>query len=136
MSLPVTRSQLLQPAFDYIVLRDNDEAQRFLPLKKHAIHNSRSSRNQNDRRHNKRQRPETSSRLSGGFVSELSKLLRDTAAAGHAKREVAVEFVSNQAPQAAHLLDAFYVQTGIPAQFTQPVRAVPKIIMRLLVQAE
>jgi hypothetical protein len=69
-------------------------------------------------------------------VPEFSEALRRASRASHAKREIAVEFVCDQAPEAAHLPDAFDDEAGIAAQFRQPMRAVPKIIVRLFVQAE
>ena len=66
-------------------------------------------------------------------MAQFSEFLRRATDAGHVEREIAVKFVSDQAPEAADLLDMVDDEPGLAAQLAQPVRAVPKVVMGLFV---
>src|SRR5206468_5980960 len=109
------------------------ETEGFFAIKEDPIHRSRNSGYYDNRGGHDRQYPNARPRPPGRLIAKFAELLCRAANAGHMEREIAVQFMSQQAPQTAHLLYMFDDQSGFTAQLPQTVRRIAKIIVRLFV---
>src|SRR5438876_2032969 len=112
------------------------KTESFFAIKEDPIHRSRNSGYYDNRGGHDRQYPKARPRPTGRLIAKFAELPCRAANAGHMEREIAVQFMSQQAPQTAHLLYMFDDQSGFTAQLPQTVRRIAKIIVRLFVQAE
>src|SRR5213593_628799 len=91
---------------DFVAGYDH-ETESFLAIKKDPVHESRGRCDSNNSRHNERQCPKTRSVLGRELMAELAELLCCPPDAGHTERKIAVQFMCQQAPQTADLLNMF-----------------------------
>src|SRR5881296_1928273 len=91
---------------DFVAGHDH-ETESFLAIKKDPVHESRGRCDSNNSRHNERQCPKTRSVLGRELMAELAELLCCPPDAGHTERKIAVQFMCQQVPQTADLLNMF-----------------------------
>src|SRR5439155_7164992 len=109
------------------------KTESFFAIKEDPIHRSRNSGYYDNRGGHDRQYPKAWPPPPGRPIGKVAGLLCRAADAGHMESEIAVQFVSQQAPQTAYLLYMLDDQSGFIAQLPQTVRRIAKIIVRLFV---
>src|SRR5205085_1812703 len=89
-----------------------------------------------DGRCDDRQGPYSHPGLARGFVPELAELLRGPSDASDSQGKIGIQFMSDQAPQAADLIDALDSEARLAAQFAQSVWCVTKVIVRFFMKTK